>query len=142
MSNGPRLMLEFRGINSSPYSTGFKATYSFTENFGITSGLHLKDYPCAFAFSSNDSLSGSFHSPNYPGYYPRDTECHFFFHGNNNQKVRLRFNHFDVEGVTPCEPSSASDYVEFSNFMTRDRKYHKHCGQQPAFSIESDRKFF
>lgn len=32
MSNGPRLMLEFRGIYSSRYSRGFKATYSFTES--------------------------------------------------------------------------------------------------------------
>lgn len=32
MSNGPRLMLEFRGIYSSRYSRGFKAAYSFTES--------------------------------------------------------------------------------------------------------------
>jgi hypothetical protein len=32
MSNGPKLMLEFRGIHSSRYSRGFKATYSFTES--------------------------------------------------------------------------------------------------------------
>lgn len=36
MSNGPRLMLEFRGIYSSRYSRGFKATYSFTESECIT----------------------------------------------------------------------------------------------------------
>lgn len=32
MSNGPRLMLEFRGIYSSRYARGFKATYTFTES--------------------------------------------------------------------------------------------------------------
>ncbi|XP_063243497.1 suppressor of lurcher protein 1-like [Bacillus rossius redtenbacheri] len=142
MSNGPRLMLEFRGIYSSPYSTGFKATYSFTENFGIRAGRQLSDYPCAFEFDSNVTRNGSFHSPNHPGYYPRDTECHFFFHGGASEKVRLRFGYFDVEGVAPCEASTASDYVEFSNFMARDRKYPRQCGQQPAFDVESDRKFF
>ncbi|KAG8251341.1 hypothetical protein J6590_081773 [Homalodisca vitripennis] len=32
MSNGPRLMLEFRGIYSSRYARGFRATYTFTES--------------------------------------------------------------------------------------------------------------
>lgn len=41
-----------------------------------------------------------------------------------------------------CEAISASDYVEFSNFMARDRKYSRHCGQLKEFDIESDRKFF
>lgn len=41
-----------------------------------------------------------------------------------------------------CEATSASDYVEFSNFMARDRKYSRHCGQLKDFEIESDRKFF
>uniref|UniRef100_V9IJZ5 Bone morphogenetic protein 1 isoform 1 n=3 Tax=Apis cerana TaxID=7461 RepID=V9IJZ5_APICE len=42
----------------------------------------------------------------------------------------------------PCEPVSASDFVEFSNFMSRDRKYSRHCGQQKEFDVNSDRKFF
>jgi hypothetical protein len=37
---------------------------------------------------------------------------------------------------------SASDYVEFSNYMARDRKYPRHCGQQKEFDVYSDRKFF
>ena len=37
---------------------------------------------------------------------------------------------------------SASDFVEFSNFMSRDRKYSRHCGQQKEFDVNSDRKFF
>lgn len=41
-----------------------------------------------------------------------------------------------------CEATSASDYVEFSNFMTRDRKYSKYCGELKEFTIDSDRKFF
>ncbi|KAK9739230.1 CUB domain [Popillia japonica] len=142
MSNGPRLKLELHSVHGSRYSRGFKATYTFTENFGIKMGAQIPEYSCAFAFTSNKSRSGFFHSPNYPGFYPRDTECHFFFYGNNTQKVRLHFNYFDVEGVLPCETTTASDYVEFSNFMVRDRNYERHCGQLKEFDVESDRKFF
>lgn len=122
MSNGPRLKLELQSIHGSRYSRGFKATYSFTESitpstlfpifelkapkryfsdFGIKMGMQLPDYPCAFVFSSNRSRTGFFHSPNYPGYYPRDAECHYFFYGNNKEKVHLHFNYFDVEGILP-----------------------------------------
>ncbi|XP_050302359.1 suppressor of lurcher protein 1 [Anthonomus grandis grandis] len=142
MSNGPRLKLEFQSLYASRYSRGFNATYIFTDNFGIKTGTQVPDYPCAFELNSNVSKVGYFHSPNFPGVYPRDTECHYFFHGNPKEKVHLHFNYFDVEGVLPCEAISASDYVEFSNFIPRDRKYQRHCGQLKEFDIESDRKFF
>lgn len=142
MSNGPRLLLEFQGKESSRHVKGFKAMYYFTENFGITSGRQESTYPCAFVFSSNDTKNGTFASPNYPGLYPRNTECHYFFNGQPNEKVHLHFHFFDVEGVLPCDSVSASDYVEFSNYITKDRKYSRHCGQLKEFDIESDRKFF
>lgn len=41
-----------------------------------------------------------------------------------------------------CEAISASDYVEFSNYMVRDRKHRRYCGQLEEFDVESDRKFF
>lgn len=47
-----------------------------------------------------------------------------------------------MEGVLPCEAISASDYVEFSNYMVRDRKHRRYCGQLKEFDVESDRKFF
>uniref|UniRef100_A0A1B6EFS9 CUB domain-containing protein n=1 Tax=Clastoptera arizonana TaxID=38151 RepID=A0A1B6EFS9_9HEMI len=121
MSNGPRLMLEFRGVYSSRYAKGFRALYSFTESFGITTGHQVSSYPCAFIYNVTDGKSGTFSSPNFPGYYPRETECHYFFHGLPNQRVRLHFTYFDIEGIPPCEATTESDYVEFSNFMARDR---------------------
>ncbi|KAK4881895.1 hypothetical protein RN001_005214 [Aquatica leii] len=142
MSNGPRLKLEFHAVSGSRYSRGFKAAFSFIQNFGIKIGVQLPDYPCAFVFNSNETRSGYFYSPNYPGFYPRDTECYYYFHGNQGEKIHLHFNYFDVEGVFPCEAKSASDYVEFSNFVSQDRKYEKHCGQLEEFDIESDRRFF
>lgn len=142
MSNGPRLSLEFQGVTSSRHSRGFKATYTFMENFGITTGRQEGQYPCAFVFNSNETRNGTFASPNYPGLYPRSTECYYFFYGQPNERVHLHFHFFDVEGVLPCEAVSASDYVEFSNYMTRDRKYPRHCGQLKEFDISSERKFF
>lgn len=41
-----------------------------------------------------------------------------------------------------CGSVSASDFVEFSNYMSRDRKYQRHCGQLKEFDVASDRKFF
>ncbi|CAH1102418.1 unnamed protein product [Psylliodes chrysocephalus] len=142
MSNGPRLKLEFESFYTSRYSRGFKATYAFMENFGIKTGSQLSTYPCAFEFNSNESRDGHFSSPNYPGLYPRDTECHYFFNGNMSERIRLHFNYFDVEGVLPCEAVSASDYVEFSNYISRDRKFSRYCGQLKEFDVESDRHFF
>ncbi|PSN43292.1 Suppressor of lurcher protein 1 [Blattella germanica] len=113
-----------------------------SNDFGITTGRQQAEYPCAFVFNSNETRNGTFASPNFPGFYPRDTECHYFFHGSKTEKVHLHFNYFDVEGVLPCEAMSASDYVEFSNFMAHDRKYSRKCGQLKEFDIESDRKFF
>lgn len=58
------------------------------------------------------------------------------------EKVAIRFTYFDVEGVYPCNLDSASDYLEFSNFETMDRKYPRFCGQMKGFTIKSDGKFF
>jgi CUB domain len=41
-----------------------------------------------------------------------------------------------------CEATSASDFVEFSNYMAQDRKYSRYCGQLREFDVESDRHFF
>ncbi|CAH0723631.1 unnamed protein product, partial [Brenthis ino] len=142
MSNGPKLMLEFRGTHSSRHSRGFKISYSFVENFGITSGRQLKEFPCAFVYNSSEARNGTFASPNSPGPYPRDTECSYFFHGGQTEKVHLHFTHFDVEGVLPCEAVSASDYVEFSNYMTEDSRYGRYCGRMKEFHVESERNFF
>lgn len=142
MSNGPKLMLEFRGTQSSRYSRGFKISYSFVENFGINTGRQLKEFPCAFVYNSSEARNGTFASPNSPGPYPRDTECTYFFHGGETEKVHLHFTNFDIEGVSPCEAVSASDYVEFSNYMTEDSRFGRHCGQWKEFHVESERNFF
>lgn len=56
---------------------------------------------CAFVYNASMSLNGSITSPNYPGLYPRDTECHYFFHGRGSERVHINFTHFDIEGVEP-----------------------------------------
>uniref|UniRef100_A0A0K8TGK8 CUB domain-containing protein n=3 Tax=Lygus hesperus TaxID=30085 RepID=A0A0K8TGK8_LYGHE len=143
MSNGPRLLITFQGIHSSRHARGFRAKYHFTNSFGITGGEQVEDYPCGFRYRAKVARSGSFMSPNYPGLYPRETECHYFFHGEAHHKVQIVFHYFDVEGVSPCDATSASDYVEFSNFMGLDRKYTRQCGQiVSGLAVASEKKFF
>uniref|UniRef100_A0A1B0DMM4 CUB domain-containing protein n=1 Tax=Phlebotomus papatasi TaxID=29031 RepID=A0A1B0DMM4_PHLPP len=142
MSSGPTLLLEFQGTHLSNRNKGFKAEYAFLKNFGISTGYQLIDHPCSFSYNSTNVKSGWFHSPNYPGSYPKNIECYYYFYGTAMEKVAIRFTYFDVEGVFPCNLDSASDYLEFSNFETMDRKYPRFCGQMKGFTIKSDGKFF
>ena len=41
-----------------------------------------------------------------------------------------------------CNTDSASDYVEFSNYKTVDRKIPRHCGLKKPRTIESDGNYF
>ncbi|XP_031770517.1 suppressor of lurcher protein 1-like [Galleria mellonella] len=140
MSNGPKLSIEFRGIYSSRHSRGFKISYAFVEDYGITSGSQLLEFPCAFVFNSSEREKGVVTSPNYPGLYPRDTECNYFFYGNENERIHLHFTYFDVEGVVPCEAVSASDYVQFSSQMI-DSHSHRYCGQIKELQVTSEKNF-
>ncbi|KAI8420769.1 hypothetical protein MSG28_007982 [Choristoneura fumiferana] len=140
MSNGPKMSIEFRGIYSSRHSRGFKISYYFVEDYGISTGNQLMEFPCAFVFNSSEWGRGAVTSPNYPGLYPRDTECNYFFYGNENEKVHLHFTYFDVEGVVPCAAVSASDYVQFSSQIV-DTESHRHCGQLKELQVTSQRNF-
>ncbi|XP_023222572.1 suppressor of lurcher protein 1-like isoform X1 [Centruroides sculpturatus] len=142
MSNGASMVVEFKSYASSPTVKGFRAIYRFVTNFGISSGKQDPQSVCGFIFNSTERSNGSFTSPNWPGYYPRDTECHYFFYGKSNERVHITFAYFDVEGVTPCTTETASDYVEFSNFRTVDRKIPRHCGLKKPRVIESEGDFF
>lgn len=142
MSNGASMIVEFRSIHSSPHVKGFRAIYRFVTNFGITGFQQDSQSVCGFIFNSTERSNGTFTTPNWPGYYPRDTECHYFFHGRPKEKVHITFAYFDVDGIPPCTTDSASDYVEFSNFRTVDRKLARHCGHKKPKVIDSDGDFF
>ncbi|KFM72081.1 Suppressor of lurcher protein 1, partial [Stegodyphus mimosarum] len=142
MSNGPSMLVEFRSLHSSPEVKGFRAIYKFVTDFGISATRQDPSSVCGFIFQSDDRSNGTFTSPNFPGFYPRDTECHYFFHGRPKEKVHITFNKFDVDGIPPCTTETASDYVEFSNFRSVDRKIPRHCGVKRPKVIESDGDFF
>ncbi|XP_067118714.1 suppressor of lurcher protein 1-like [Centruroides vittatus] len=142
MSNGPTMTVQFRSYHSSKNVKGFRAIYRFVTNFGMTAGRQDSKIDCRLNFNSTERTNGTFTSPNWPGYYPRDTECHYLFYGNGSERVYITFAYFDVDGIPPCESDSASDYVEFSNFRTVDRKIPKHCGSRKPKVIESDGDFF
>ncbi|CAG2110324.1 unnamed protein product [Medioppia subpectinata] len=143
MSNGPSMSVEFRTTQTSRTGKGFRAIYRFINNFGISGGTQDdRETVCGFIFNSTIHPNGSFTSPNYPGLYPRDTECHYHFYGQLNQRVHITFAYFDVEGVPPCDSNTASDFVEFSNYRTVDRKMSRNCGVKAPKNVISDNDFF
>ncbi|XP_054726901.1 suppressor of lurcher protein 1 [Anastrepha obliqua] len=139
MSNGPKMLLQFVGryppTGSKINYYGFKAEYKFLRSQQI-------DDNCTFTYNSTVRKSGWFGSPNFPGFYPQNLICHYYFYGEPDERVIIRFTFFDVEGIGTCEHLTASDYVEFSNFMSTDRKYGKHCGKRDKFEVRSDGRFF
>ena len=70
-------------------------------DFGITTGEQINSMPCAFQYNSTVASNGTFWSPNFPGYYPRDTECHYFFYAQIGERVKISFSYFDIEGMIP-----------------------------------------
>ncbi|XP_068626606.1 suppressor of lurcher protein 1-like [Battus philenor] len=140
MSNGPKLSVIFRGIHGSRSSKGFKISYNFITDYAIKTGKQLLEFPCAFVFNSTNRERGVVTSPNYPGVYPRDTECNYFFYGSRDERVRLHFTHFDIEGVIPCKAVSASDYIQLSNQMI-DSSSTRYCGQLKDLHFTSEKNF-
>ncbi|KAH8383416.1 hypothetical protein KR009_008478, partial [Drosophila setifemur] len=146
MSNGPKMQLQFVGrypptMTNKVQYYGFRAEYRFLSNFGIMSGVQ-QGQECAFVYNSSERISGLFHSPNFPGYYLENVVCHYYFYGASDERVVLHFTYFDVEGIGACDHQTASDYVEFSNFMSTDRKYSRYCGKIPDFEMKSGGRFF
>ncbi|ALC46037.1 maker184, partial [Drosophila busckii] len=146
MSTGQALQLQFVGkypptMTNKVQYYGFRAEYRFLTNFGIVSG-EQQGNDCTFVYNSSDRISGLFHSPNFPGYYLENVVCNYYFYGDN-ERIVIRFTFFDVEGIPgSCDFQTASDYVEFSNFMSTDRKYKRYCGKLPDFEVRSDGRFF
>ncbi|KAG7167013.1 Suppressor of lurcher protein 1-like 1 [Homarus americanus] len=142
MSSGSYLSLVFRSYTSGPHVTGYKATYTFLQNFGLDTGHQVEDQRCVFEYNSTSYPSGEFYSPNPGGTYPRNTVCHYIFRGLRHQRVKVEFRYFDVEGVAPCTAKSDSDYVEFSNLPTQELLSPRRCGRFAPKVVESDGPFF
>ncbi|XP_055585454.1 suppressor of lurcher protein 1-like [Uranotaenia lowii] len=142
LSSGDRLLLEFRSSFNNTENKGFTADFFFVTNFGIPSGYQPKATECNFHYFKNATNQGWIQSPNFPGAYPRNIRCNYFFYGDPHDYVLVRFTYFDIEGIAPCDERSASDWVEFSNFLTRDRKFGLYCGLRRDMMIRSDGRFF
>ncbi|XP_058116205.1 suppressor of lurcher protein 1 [Anopheles coustani] len=142
LSNGPRMLLEFRSSFNNTENKGFNGDFFFLTNFGIPTGHQPTQSECSFHYFKNASSQGWIQSPNFPGAYPRNIICNYFFHGAAHDYVSIRFTYFDIEGIQPCDEYTASDYVEFSNFNTRDRKYGMYCGVWRDLNVRSDGRYF
>ncbi|XP_055908139.1 suppressor of lurcher protein 1 [Eupeodes corollae] len=141
MSDGSLMLLKYMSRRIGKGTRGFKAEYRFLKNFGITTGEQMSTH-CVFAYNSSVDKTGWFTSPNFPGFYPKNLKCNYYFFGQPGERVNIRFTYFDVEGIYPCEDITASDYVEFSNFMSTDRKFAKMCGKKDEINVRSDGRFF
>jgi hypothetical protein len=148
MGNDNRLEVTFVSRSVQPTTKGFEATYNFVEDFGIKAGKIVQDMVCGFVFDSATAPNGTFTSPNFPGLYPRNTECHYLFNGQENEKIYITFPYLDVEGVPPgCNSETHSDYIDFSNFNVHlmDRKMYRLCGTKANNAkndVTSDGNFF
>ncbi|XP_055549504.1 suppressor of lurcher protein 1 [Wyeomyia smithii] len=142
LSSGPRMLLEFRSSFNNTENKGFTADFFFLTNFGISTGYQPDPSKCTFHYFKNVTNQGWIQSPNFPGAYPRNIRCNYFFYGDPHDYVLVRFTYFDIEGIASCDESTASDYVEFSNFLTRDRKFALYCGPRRDLIVRSDGRFF
>ncbi|VDO24252.1 unnamed protein product [Onchocerca flexuosa] len=124
---------------------GFVLKYQFRSDLGLSemNADIRNDLTCHYEFNSSWRSSGHIFSPNHPGYYPRNIDCHYIFHGSDKQVVVIHFEYFDIEGLTTCDDSTHSDYVLFSNYQTQDRTNRRYCGQVcPKDSIVSESNYF
>ncbi|XP_045623370.1 suppressor of lurcher protein 1 [Procambarus clarkii] len=129
-------------VTSLPTQHGFSAKFKFVTNLGVEGGQQPVPGVCQFVYNSSHTHNGTLYSPNPEGYYPQDTTCTYLFYGHPGQVVRLTFKYFDVEGVMPCNEATDSDYLEFSNFPSVDRKIPSYCGSLSPSIIQSDGTFF
>ncbi|XP_066953427.1 suppressor of lurcher protein 1-like [Macrobrachium rosenbergii] len=125
-----------------PFVYGFSVRFRFVKDFGITSGHQPTPGTCEFIYNSTAVTNGTINSPNPGGFYPQDTTCHYIFRARPGEIVRLIFKYFDVEGILPCDRTSDSDYLEFSNFPSADRKIPPYCGSVAPTVMQSDASYF
>uniref|UniRef100_A0A914V9K1 CUB domain-containing protein n=1 Tax=Plectus sambesii TaxID=2011161 RepID=A0A914V9K1_9BILA len=154
MSTQTFLTLEF--IAKSPISVRESSRsdkkYRFLLHYKFVRDLDMQDMKaarnpnkvCGFIFNSSQATNGTLWSPNYPGYYPRQTECDYVFHGNEHEVVRIYFTYFDVEGYSQCNDDTKSDFVIFSNYQTHDRTNRRYCGTMTPLgeAIMSESNYF
>ncbi|XP_069131513.1 suppressor of lurcher protein 1-like [Argopecten irradians] len=147
MSSGPYLKIEFNSKShiDHVHFTGFRFLYKFRSDYGISTGKQERRGTCNFKYDSKLNKTGRFVSPNHPGLYPKATTCHYIFHGEENEKVKIMFQSFEVHGKYPsCQSEVGSDFVSFSNFYgVEDRDMPRLCGmlKPESTKIESDHDF-
>lgn len=82
-----------------------------------------------------ESETGTLASYNYPLPYDDSIECVWFIHSDNDHRIELSFDFFNLSGSTDC----TEDYVEVRNghWDTSDLAG-KFCGSKKPASITSD----
>jgi hypothetical protein len=79
---------------------------------------HQRASPCLFIFNSSDAYEGEILSPNYPNGYPNNLNCRYEFHGQQNERVLIQVEDFNLEA-----PKSTRDDLNAIDFVdSRARK--------------------
>jgi len=55
------------------------------------------DDACEKVYRSSDGQTGAFSSPRFPQPYPAHVYCRYVFQGTPDERIRVSFEHFDLE---------------------------------------------
>ncbi|XP_064617655.1 bone morphogenetic protein 1-like isoform X2 [Liolophura sinensis] len=84
----------------------------------LLSGL-LSDKGCVYHFKSGDGVekNGTFQSPNWPNRYSNNLRCMYKFEAKANERVKLNFTSFHLQGLPP---TCSNDYLDLYTQVTPD----------------------
>ncbi|KAL4233470.1 hypothetical protein ACF0H5_008151 [Mactra antiquata] len=88
----------------------------WTTTIGILLQVILADRDCDVTYSSTATKGDSFSSPRWPSQYPNNKRCVYKFVGLTSERVRIKFEQFDLQGMSPdCRNDYIDVYVQLTN---------------------------
>lgn len=82
----------------------------------VIQNLSSADPDCDITFSSRELKEGKFHSPDWPRQYLNNKRCVYRFVGLSNERVKIRFNVFNLQGMSPdCRYDYIDIYIQLKN---------------------------
>ncbi|XP_055954613.1 dorsal-ventral patterning tolloid-like protein 1 isoform X2 [Patella vulgata] len=86
----------------------------------LSPGFYTQQNDCHSTISSihDAHKNGTFHSPQWPNPYPNNVHCTYKFIGRENERIRIKFTSFNLQGRSPiCD----HDYLDiFSQLKSHD----------------------
>ncbi|XP_045197836.2 cubilin-like isoform X2 [Mercenaria mercenaria] len=74
------------------------------------------DRDCDVTYSSRTTKGAKFASPNWPQAYPNNKRCVYKFVGLSSERVKIRFNKFNLQGMSPdCRNDYIDVYIQLTS---------------------------